>query len=107
MKTELTILTANGTSVVLGERQVVAMMVAKHSDEKDKAVARLGTFWRNRQSFKVQDARRRALLDIQERLLIAAISAIEKDEDTKNRDARIKSAKSKKIQPVDGVKVAG
>ena len=83
------------------------MMVAKHSDEKDKAVARLGTFWRNRQSFKVQDARRRALLDIQERLLIAAVSAIEKDEDTKNRDARIKSAKSKKIQPVDGVKVAG
>lgn len=109
MKTELTILNANGTSVVLGERQVMAMIVGKHSDKENMAIARLGTFWRNRQAFKAQDLRRRALLDLQERLLLAAVSAIEKDEATKNRDARIKSlsaAKStKKIQPLEAVKV--
>lgn len=77
------------------------LALAKHDNPRDKASASVGLFWRNRAKFKTARVRMDALLKIQEDMLIAAVTAIERDAQTKARDARVKAAHAQQAAPTE------
>jgi len=99
MATEMKILGGSGDVFVSAGSNKVRLMLDTHTGKLEKASARIGIFWRNRAQFKATNLRMHALLEIQERLLMAAVSATIVEQEKASRDKKAKMLSGNKVAP--------